>query len=57
VGVGLRLPMTDFCKDFTWLYFPDPAVPFYRVTMFSRLIGLIFLNYRNNFINRFFTIF
>jgi len=36
VGVGLELPMPDDCKNFTWLYFPDPAVPFYRVTFFSR---------------------
>lgn len=36
IGVGLELPFTDFCKDFTWLYFPDPDVPFYRVTFLSR---------------------
>ncbi|VDK20525.1 unnamed protein product [Anisakis simplex] len=28
--------MTEFVQKFTWLYFPDPAVPFYRVTIFSR---------------------
>nr|CAD2179164.1 unnamed protein product [Meloidogyne enterolobii] len=36
VGVGLELPFTEFCQKFTWLYFPDPKVPFYRVTFFSR---------------------
>uniref|UniRef100_A0AC35FUT6 Amine oxidase domain-containing protein n=1 Tax=Panagrolaimus sp. PS1159 TaxID=55785 RepID=A0AC35FUT6_9BILA len=36
VGVGLELPMPEFCEKFTWLYFPDPAVPFYRVTFLSR---------------------
>jgi len=36
VGVGLELPMTDFCQEYTWLYFPDPNVPFYRVTFLSR---------------------
>uniref|UniRef100_A0A183CMD7 Flavin-containing monooxygenase n=1 Tax=Globodera pallida TaxID=36090 RepID=A0A183CMD7_GLOPA len=36
IGVGLKLPMTEFCEKFTWLYFPDPDVPFYRVTFFSR---------------------
>ncbi|TMS37940.1 hypothetical protein L596_004772 [Steinernema carpocapsae] len=36
VGVGLELPVTKFCEPFTWLYFPDPAVPFYRVTFLSR---------------------
>jgi len=36
VGVGLELPMPTFCEKFTWLYFPDPEVPFYRVTFLSR---------------------
>ncbi|KAL3099206.1 hypothetical protein niasHS_000814 [Heterodera schachtii] len=36
IGVGLKLPMTEFCEKYTWLYFPDPDVPFYRVTFFSR---------------------
>ncbi|KAI1733110.1 flavin containing amine oxidoreductase domain-containing protein [Ditylenchus destructor] len=36
VGVGLKLPMPEFCEKFTWLYFPDREVPFYRVTFFSR---------------------
>lgn len=34
--MGLKLPMTEFVKKFTWLYFPDSAVPFYRVTILSR---------------------
>lgn len=28
--------MPEFCKDFTWLYFPDRNVPFYRITFLSR---------------------
>lgn len=36
VGVGLRKPMTEFLEKFTWLYFPDPNVPFFRVTILSR---------------------
>uniref|UniRef100_A0AC35GAR3 Amine oxidase domain-containing protein n=1 Tax=Panagrolaimus sp. PS1159 TaxID=55785 RepID=A0AC35GAR3_9BILA len=36
VGVGLKLPMTEFCETITWLYFPDPAVPFYRISFHSR---------------------
>uniref|UniRef100_A0A915B8U6 Amine oxidase domain-containing protein n=1 Tax=Parascaris univalens TaxID=6257 RepID=A0A915B8U6_PARUN len=36
IGVGLKLPMTEFIKKITWLYFPDSAVPFYRVTILSR---------------------
>ena len=28
--------MPEFCEKFTWLYFPDPEVPFYRVTFLSR---------------------
>jgi protoporphyrinogen oxidase len=36
VGVGLKLPMPENMDAFTWLYFPDPNVPFYRVTYLSR---------------------
>ncbi|VDN33693.1 unnamed protein product [Cylicostephanus goldi] len=36
VGVGLEKPMTEFVEKFTWLYFPDPNVPFFRVTILSR---------------------
>ncbi|CAJ0920873.1 unnamed protein product, partial [Mesorhabditis belari] len=36
VGVGMKKPMTSFLENFTWLYFPDPAVPFFRVTILSR---------------------
>uniref|UniRef100_A0A915E3I9 Uncharacterized protein n=1 Tax=Ditylenchus dipsaci TaxID=166011 RepID=A0A915E3I9_9BILA len=25
IGVGLKLPMPEFCKTFTWLYFPDQS--------------------------------
>lgn len=28
--------MPEFCENFTWLYFPDCKVPFYRVTFLSR---------------------
>jgi protoporphyrinogen oxidase len=33
VGVGYRRPLWD---DRSWLYFPDPDVPFYRVTNFAK---------------------
>jgi protoporphyrinogen oxidase len=33
VGVGVEAPLTD---DRSWLYFPDPAVPFYRATNFAK---------------------
>ncbi|VDM58331.1 unnamed protein product [Angiostrongylus costaricensis] len=36
IGVGLEKPMTEFLEKFTWLYFPDPNVPFFRITMLSR---------------------
>ncbi|KAL6737371.1 hypothetical protein Aduo_011020 [Ancylostoma duodenale] len=36
VGVGLEKPMTEFLEKFTWLYFPDRNVPFFRVTILSR---------------------
>ncbi|KAJ1368549.1 hypothetical protein KIN20_029703 [Parelaphostrongylus tenuis] len=36
IGVGLEKPMTIFLEKFTWLYFPDPNVPFFRITMLSR---------------------
>lgn len=36
VGVGLKLPIPEDMRAFTWLYFPDPKVPFYRVTFLSR---------------------
>uniref|UniRef100_A0A914XK65 Amine oxidase domain-containing protein n=1 Tax=Plectus sambesii TaxID=2011161 RepID=A0A914XK65_9BILA len=35
VGIGLKLPKPEWTDSFTWLYFPDSAVPFYRVTFFS----------------------
>jgi protoporphyrinogen oxidase len=33
VGVGCERPLAD---DRSWLYFADPAVPFYRVTNFAK---------------------
>lgn len=36
IGVGLKLPIPKNMNSFTWLYFPDPDVPFYRVTYLSR---------------------
>ena len=36
VGVGLKRSMTREIEPFTWLYFPDRRVPFYRVTMLSK---------------------
>uniref|UniRef100_A0A0N5AJ30 Amino_oxidase domain-containing protein n=1 Tax=Syphacia muris TaxID=451379 RepID=A0A0N5AJ30_9BILA len=36
IGLGMELPMPEFVKQFTWLYFPDSIVPFYRVTFLSK---------------------
>jgi UDP-galactopyranose mutase len=33
VGVGYRRPLED---DRSWMYFPDPSVPFYRATNFAK---------------------
>ncbi|MCU1359050.1 MAG: amine oxidase flavin-containing [Ilumatobacteraceae bacterium] len=33
VGIGYHAPLTD---DRSWLYFPDPDVPFYRATNFAK---------------------
>jgi protoporphyrinogen oxidase len=33
VGVGYEAPLAD---DRSWMYFPDPEVPFYRVTNFAK---------------------
>lgn len=33
VGVGYQAPLTD---ERSWLYFPEPDVPFYRVTNFAK---------------------
>lgn len=33
VGVGYRAPLRD---ERSWMYFPDPAVPFYRATNFAK---------------------
>ncbi|VDK70457.1 unnamed protein product, partial [Litomosoides sigmodontis] len=36
VGIGLMKPMSCVAEQFTWLYFPENTVPFYRVTFLSR---------------------
>ncbi|KAK6108950.1 Flavin containing amine oxidoreductase family protein [Brugia pahangi] len=36
IGVGLIKPMSRVAEQFTWLYFPENTVPFYRVTFLSR---------------------
>jgi protoporphyrinogen oxidase len=33
VGLGYRAPLSD---ERSWLYFPDPAIPFYRATNFAK---------------------
>jgi protoporphyrinogen oxidase len=33
VGVGYRAPLQD---DKSWMYFPDPVIPFYRATNFAK---------------------
>jgi UDP-galactopyranose mutase len=33
VGIGYEAPLSD---DRSWLYFPDPEVPFYRATNFAK---------------------
>lgn len=33
VGLGYEVPLTD---DRSWLYFPDPDIPFYRATNFAK---------------------
>ncbi|HEX6489163.1 MAG TPA: FAD-dependent oxidoreductase [Candidatus Dormibacteraeota bacterium] len=35
VGIGLEGAPPDAIAAATWMYFPDPALPFYRVTAFS----------------------
>lgn len=35
VGVGMRGEPPPLLAEKTWMYFPDPAVPFYRMTVFS----------------------
>ncbi|VDM95168.1 unnamed protein product, partial [Onchocerca ochengi] len=36
IGIGLIKPMNCIAERFTWLYFPENTVPFYRVTFLSR---------------------
>ncbi|EFO21728.2 amine oxidase [Loa loa] len=36
IGIGLIKPMNHNAERFTWLYFPENTVPFYRVTFLSR---------------------
>ena len=33
VGIGVERPLAD---DRSWLYFPEPEIPFYRVTNFAK---------------------
>ncbi|GMT11700.1 hypothetical protein PFISCL1PPCAC_2997 [Pristionchus fissidentatus] len=35
VGVGLRKPIPPTLANFTWLYFPDETVPFFRLNIHS----------------------
>lgn len=35
LGLGLRGPVPAAARDTCWTYFPEPATPFYRVTVFS----------------------
>ncbi|KAL3985987.1 NAD(P)-binding Rossmann-like domain family protein [Acanthocheilonema viteae] len=35
IGVGLIKPINRIAEQFTWLYFPENTVPFYRVTFLS----------------------
>jgi protoporphyrinogen oxidase len=35
IGVGLDGPAPDRFQKKCWIYFPEPSVPFYRVTVFS----------------------
>lgn len=36
IGIGLRKPINRIAQQFSWLYFPENTVPFYRVTFLSR---------------------
>ncbi|VDO50987.1 unnamed protein product, partial [Onchocerca flexuosa] len=36
IGIGLIKPINCIAERFTWLYFPESTVPFYRVTFLSR---------------------
>lgn len=35
VGLGMKSPLPSELSDVSWIYFPEPDVPFYRVTIFS----------------------
>lgn len=35
IGVGIEGKVPSFLKTKCWMYFPEPDVPFYRVTVFS----------------------
>ncbi|VDK29811.1 unnamed protein product [Gongylonema pulchrum] len=36
VGVGLKKPVNPYIEQYTWLYFPEKSVPFYRLTFLSQ---------------------
>ncbi|VDN08440.1 unnamed protein product, partial [Thelazia callipaeda] len=36
VGIGLKKPISMIAKQYTWLYFPDESIPFYRLTFISQ---------------------
>jgi protoporphyrinogen oxidase len=40
VGLGFRGPPPPEAADKSWLYFPEPSFPFYRVTVFSNYSAL-----------------
>ena len=35
VGLGIQSDIPDHLRKFSWIYFPDKAIPFYRATVFS----------------------
>ena len=37
IGIGLTGSLPDLLKDASWIYFPDAASPYYRVTVLSNL--------------------
>ena len=35
VGLGIKSDIPDHLRKFSWIYFPDKTIPFYRATVFS----------------------